>query len=136
MGRPWWYDSYWEKEQRPQRSPQLPKRKTLVWVSLILLSLILAMTRTGFQPLVLDWFVGFIYYFCRILTYVIFARVILSWFNLRRSNILLVLLDDITEPILSPLRRIVPRLGIFDISPLIAIGILYFIPFVITLLTS
>ena len=38
----------------------------------------------------------------------------LSWFMIGRRNLLVGLLDDITEPILSPLRRIVPRLGIFE----------------------
>jgi YggT family protein len=33
-------------------------------------------------------------------------------------------LDQITEPILSPLRRIVPRIGMIDITPLVAIIIL------------
>jgi YggT family protein len=33
-------------------------------------------------------------------------------------------LDQITEPILAPLRRVVPRLGMIDITPLVAIIIL------------
>jgi len=33
-------------------------------------------------------------------------------------------LDQITEPILSPLRRIVPRIGMIDITPLVAIILL------------
>ena len=34
------------------------------------------------------------------------------------------MLDQITEPILSPLRRIVPRIGMIDITPLVAIILL------------
>ena len=136
MGRPWWYDSYWEKGKKPQRTPRLPRRQILLWIGLAALSLILAVNRTGFQPFVLDWFIGFVYYLCRILSYVVFARVILAWFNLSRNNILPVILDDITEPILSPLRRIVPRLGVFDITPVIAIVILYFISIIITRLVG
>ena len=136
MGRPWWYDSYWEKGKKPQRTPRLPRRQILLWIGLAALSLILAVNRTGFQPFVLDWFIGFVYYLCRILSYVVYARVILSWFNLSRNNILPVILDDITEPILSPLRRIVPRLGVFDITPVIAIVILYFISIIITRLVG
>lgn len=134
MGRPWWHDSYWEKDRKPQRSPRLPRRKVLVWIGLAVLSLLLAMSRTGFQPLIIVWLVGFVQYFCRILSYAVFARVILSWFGISRYNIFIVILDDVTEPILAPLRRIVPMLGVFDITPLIAIGILYFIPIIITLL--
>jgi len=48
----------------------------------------------------------------------------------------IVILDDVTEPILAPLRRIIPMLGVFDITPLIAIGILYAIPIIIILLAG
>ncbi len=136
MGRPWWHDSYWEKDRKPQRSPRLPRRKGLIWIGLIVLSLLLAMSRTGFQPFMIVWLVGFVQYFCRILSYAIFARIILSWFGISRYNIFIVMLDDVTEPILAPLRRIVPMLGVFDITPLIAIGILYAIPIIIILIAG
>ena len=136
MGRPWWHDSYWEKGRKPQRKPNLPRRQTIVWVGLVVLSLLIALSRTGFQPFIFVWLIGFVYYFCRILSYVVFARVLLSWFNVSRQNIFIVLLDDITEPILSPLRRVVPRLGVFDITPLIAMGILYIIPVIIVRLVN
>ena len=136
MGRPWWYDSYWEKGKKPQRNPRLPRRQTLVWIGLVALSLLLAASRTSFQPFVLVWLIGFVYYFCRILSYAVLARVLLSWFNVSRQNIFIVLLDDVTEPLLSPLRRVIPRLGVFDITPLIAMGILYIIPIIITRLTG
>ncbi len=56
-----------------------------------------------------------------ILQFAIIIRSLLSWFNPRPDNPLVVLLVDITEPILAPLRRIVPRLGMIDITPLEAI---------------
>ena len=34
-------------------------------------------------------------------------------------------LDAITEPILQPLRQIVPRVGMIDITPMVAIIVLY-----------
>jgi YggT family protein len=37
------------------------------------------------------------------------------------------MLDQITEPILSPLRRVVPRIGMIDITPLVAIILLQFL---------
>ncbi len=136
MRRPWWHDSYWGKDRKPQRNPRLPGRQVLVWISLVVLSLLLAMSRTGFQPFIIVWLVGFVQYFCRILSYAVFARIIISWFSISRSNIFIVILDDVTEPILAPLRRIVPMLGVFDITPLIAIGILYAIPIIITRLVG
>jgi YggT family protein len=57
----------------------------------------------------------------------IFVRAILSWFIRDPRNPLVELLDQITEPILSPLRRVVPRLGPMDITPLVAIILLQFL---------
>ena len=132
MGRPWWYDDYWEKDKRPQRRrPQLPKRRLWVWIALILLSLVLAAASTRFHLVIVVWIINFISYLCRILTFAVLIRAILSWFSMTRSNLLIVILDDITEPILSPLRRIIPRLGMFDISPLVAMVILYLIPLIL-----
>jgi len=56
-----------------------------------------------------------------VLQFAIIIRALLSWFNPSPDNPLVRLLYDITEPILAPLRRIVPRLGMVDITPLVAI---------------
>ena len=60
---------------------------------------------------------------CEVLSLAIFARVILSWVS-PRPNALTTILDKITEPILAPLRRIIPRTGMFDFTPLVAIILL------------
>jgi YggT family protein len=67
----------------------------------------------------------------RILMAAIFLRAILSWFQLDPRNPLITVLDQITEPILMPLRRIVPRLGMIDLTPMIAIFLLLFLSQVI-----
>ena len=136
MGRPWWHDSYWEKKRPVRRRFQLPRRQLWVWIALIVLAIILAASNTGFQPVAVAWFFGIIYYLCRILTYAIIIHVILSWFITRRQNLIMLLLNDITGPLLAPLRRVIPRLGIFDLSSLIAIGILYLIPFILSLILT
>ena len=136
MGRPWWYDSYWEKKSPARRRFQLPRRELWIWIVLIVLAIILTASNTVFRPVGVTWLVGFIYYLCRILTYAIIIRAILSWFMPRRQNLIMLLLDDITEPLLAPLRRVIPRLGIFDLSPLVAIGILYLISFIFSLLLT
>jgi YggT family protein len=46
-------------------------------------------------------------------------RVILSWFR-HEAHGLTRLLYEVTEPILAPIRRVIPALGMIDISPLIA----------------
>ena len=63
-----------------------------------------------------------------ILWIAIIARVILSWLPMRsQGNPLVAVVYQVTEPILAPLRRIIPRLGMFDLSPMIAILILFVI---------
>jgi len=136
LGRPWWHDSYWEKKSPSRRRFHLPRRPLWLWIALVVLAVILAASSTGFHLVVVAWLVGFVYYLCRILTYAIIIRAILSWFIRSRQNLIILLLDDITEPLLAPIRRVVPRLGIFDLSPLVAIVILYFIPFILSLLLT
>lgn len=66
----------------------------------------------------------FIYILCWVLTFIIFLRVIVFWFTPNPGNPLVVILYRITEPMLMPLRRIVPRIGVMDITPVIAIALL------------
>lgn len=63
----------------------------------------------------------------QILSIAIFLRAILSWFVRDPRNPLVELLDQVTEPILAPLRRVVPRIGMVDITPLVAIILLQFL---------
>ncbi len=52
----------------------------------------------------------------------ILARVILTWFpQVRRDNPLVQLIYAVTEPILAPIRRFIPRGAMFDFAPMIAI---------------
>ncbi|HJX61678.1 MAG TPA: YggT family protein [Dehalococcoidia bacterium] len=55
------------------------------------------------------------------LTAAIFVRALLSWFPIDPRNPLVTVLYDVTEPILDPLRRVIPRLGMLDITPFVAI---------------
>jgi len=57
----------------------------------------------------------------------IIIRAILSWFPISPSNPIIVILNYITEPIIAPLRRIVPRIGMIDLTPFVAIVILLII---------
>ena len=50
----------------------------------------------------------------------IFMRVIFSWVTVSYSNRFMRFLVNTTEPLLGPLRRSLPLLGGFDISPIIA----------------
>jgi len=80
-------------------------------------------------------FIDSVSFICSALAFIIFIRAILSWFALRPNDPMMVFLYRITEPMLAPLRRIIPRVGMIDITPAIAIFILILIPQLLTRLT-
>jgi YggT family protein len=55
----------------------------------------------------------------------IFIRIVFSWGMVSYTNRLMKFLVDTTEPLLGPLRRIIPPLGMMDISPIFAFLILW-----------
>jgi YggT family protein len=73
-------------------------------------------------------FIGVLF---QVLTMAIFARVLLSWFPMRDDHPIKILLMEITDPILKPLRRIVPSLGMLDITPIVAMFLLQILQSVI-----
>ena len=58
-------------------------------------------------------------------TLMIFVRVIYSWLGVSYRNRAARFSIQVTEPLLAPLRRWVPMVGMFDISPIIAFVILW-----------
>ncbi len=58
-------------------------------------------------------------------TLMIFVRVIYSWLGVSHKNRVAKFSVQLTEPLLGPLRRWVPTVGMFDISPIIAFVILW-----------
>ena len=55
------------------------------------------------------------------LTILIFVRSILSWFIQDPDHPMMKILIDLTEPILRPIRRMMPQTAGFDLTPLAAI---------------
>ena len=61
----------------------------------------------------------------QILTFAIIARALLSWFSPAMDNPIARILFEVTEPILAPLRRVIPMIGgMLDITPIVAIFLL------------
>ena len=58
------------------------------------------------------------------LTIAIIGRALLSWFPIDPRNPIAEMLVKVTDPILSPIRSIMPRLGMFGLAPLVAIILL------------
>lgn len=57
----------------------------------------------------------------------IFMRIVFSWGRVSYSNRLMRFLINTTEPLLGPLRRIIPPWGMMDISPIFAFILLWLI---------
>ena len=71
-----------------------------------------------------SYFTNFLSILIQILVFAIIGRALISWFPVNPENPLVKVLNEITEPILVPFRRVIPRLGMIDISPMVAIIVL------------
>jgi YggT family protein len=81
---------------------------------------------TGVQAGELFLVLGFILYgLLSLFSLLIFIRIIFSWGMVSYQNRVMRFLVDATEPLLGPLRRIIPPLGRMDISPIVAFLILW-----------
>ena len=53
---------------------------------------------------------------------VLFARIILSWFPLQPGTAMASIASiiyQLTEPVMGPVRRLIPTIGMIDISPIV-----------------
>jgi YggT family protein len=75
----------------------------------------------------IPWFENFLALLLQILLMAIFVRVLLTWLPIDQSNPIVRVLFDVTEPVLAPFRRVIPRIGMFDLSPIAAMLIIQLI---------
>ncbi|MEA3422868.1 MAG: YggT family protein [Bacillota bacterium] len=72
-----------------------------------------------------------VYYFVRVVNMLILARVLMSWFVKDLNNPIAMFIYQITEPILSPFRSLLKKLGLggtmLDFSPIVALLVIQFI---------
>lgn len=73
------------------------------------------------MPVVLFTFVKLL---CTLLWVLILARVVVSWTNPGGGGSLVAMIYQLTEPILAPIRRVIPPTSGIDWSPMIAMLIL------------
>ncbi len=69
-------------------------------------------------------FIGFI---LQIFAYLVIARALTTWFPSARHHPIVQLLYQITDPVMIPLSRLIPRIGMIDLSPMILVFGLLFI---------
>ena len=69
--------------------------------------------------------INFVDLFFNILTWAIIIRVLLTWIpGLNPYNPIVRFLASITDPILEPARRVIPPIGMIDISPIVVLFVL------------
>ncbi|MGE5676767.1 MAG: YggT family protein [Pseudomonadota bacterium] len=79
-------------------------------------------------------------YFFDFLNFMILIRVFLSWFNLNPNSKFVVLIYQLTDPVLEPFRKLSYKLGLntgmIDFSPIISLLFLYYVikPLLLTLI--
>ena len=70
----------------------------------------------------------FVSTFIRMLAWALYAallaRVVVSWVAPSTDNPIVAVIYQITEPILAPLRKVLPSFGMIDFSPMVAILII------------
>ena len=73
----------------------------------------------------MGYLVTFLDLLLTVLGFAIIIRALLSWVSIDPYNPLVQILYQITEPILAPLRRIIPPIGgMMDITPIVALILL------------
>ena len=82
----------------------------------------------------MTFFLRFLELLCEVLTFIILLRTIISWISPGQTNALTRILYQVTEPLLAPLRHIIPRVAMLDFSPLVAIILLQVIATLLTYL--
>ncbi len=78
----------------------------------------------------MGFFVLFVNYLLIAFQIAILARVIVSWLPIGADSPfapIVRMIYEITEPILGPIRRLIPGLGMFDLSPMIALVLIILI---------
>jgi YggT family protein len=93
------------------------------YVTVFLLLIIVGQT-AGFVPIAATAVVKLVVLSINLFVYAIFIRVILSWVAQGSYNPATAIIATLTEPVLRPFRRLLPPMGGFDLSPIIAIILL------------
>ena len=64
---------------------------------------------------------------CQIIYWLLFARIVISWFPVDPYHNIVQFLFQVTEPIMQPFRRIPLQIGMLDFTPLVAFIALFFV---------
>lgn len=65
-------------------------------------------------------------------SFILLGRVLISWFRPDPYNPFVQLLYQLTEPLLAPIRRILPPAGMLDLSPLVGFLVIRLVSEIVT----
>lgn len=68
--------------------------------------------------------INFVDIVVRLLSLAILVRVLLSWMPVDRNGRFVEIILQITEPVVGPIRRVLPSFGGLDFSPMVALIVL------------
>jgi YggT family protein len=66
-------------------------------------------------------------YLVQFLAFAILARALVSWFPIDKNGPIVQFLNTVTDPLLDPLRKVIPPIGMIDVPPMVAMFLLFFI---------
>lgn len=89
-------------------------------LALLLILLILGAS-AKFSTIALSALVKLVLLSVNLFMFAIFIRIVLSWIAPGQYNPAIAIITTLTEPLLAPVRRIIPAMGGFDISPIFVI---------------
>jgi YggT family protein len=92
----------------------------LAWLAETIFVTVIGVIESTQRGAIITLFGYIIYGLLSLYLLLISMRIVFGWARLSYRNRLMRFLVDTTEPLLGPLRRMIPPLGMFDISPLVA----------------
>jgi YggT family protein len=87
-------------------------------VKILLITAVFGHGLTGIFGLLIGAIAGVLSQLMKLYFYLILIAVIMSWVNPMTRHPAMELLQQLTEPLLQPARRLIPPLGGFDLSPI------------------
>lgn len=80
--------------------------------------------------------IGLIRFLFELYAVILLARVLLSWVQIDPNNQLVKIIYQLTEPLLAPIRRLLPQSGGIDFSPIVAFIVLLIVEQVVLVMLS
>ncbi len=90
------------------------------YVGILLILLIIGASAT-FSTIATTALIKLVTLSVNLFMFAIFVRIVLSWISPGQYNPATAIITTLTEPLLAPVRRIIPSMGGFDISPIFVI---------------